>query len=67
MNLMKKNKFYILKRQKRELSDLQSRNALLESDKKTKSFNYIYLTENNKSSFENEYFIFHMTSPSFHN
>lgn len=55
MNLMKRNRFHILNRQKRELSDLQSKNALIENKKKNKSFNYIYSTEDNKSSFENQY------------
>ena len=55
MNLMKKNKIHILNRQRRELSDLQSKNTLIENKKKNKSFNYIYSTEENKSSFENEY------------
>jgi hypothetical protein len=55
MNLKKRNRFHILNRQKRELSDLQSKNALIENKKKNKSFNYIYSTEDNKSSFENQY------------
>ena len=55
MNLMKRNRFQILNRQKKELSDLQSKNTLIENIKKNKSFNYIYSNEDNKSSFENEY------------
>lgn len=55
MNLMKRNRFHILNRQKRELSDLQSINTLIENQKRNKSFNYMCSTEDNKSSFENEY------------